>query len=90
MQLADLAWRDVNTTTIRNCWRKAGILPNIDRSSSYQPPVPISALLDDSSTQMDPVAHAERQVEIALDDLVAMGALQKSNPFLTRLANPTS
>ncbi|KAF8223874.1 hypothetical protein L208DRAFT_1134050, partial [Tricholoma matsutake] len=25
--LADLAWHKVNTTTIQNCWCKAGILP---------------------------------------------------------------
>jgi len=28
--LADLAWHKVDTTTIRNCWHKAGILPTMD------------------------------------------------------------
>ena len=44
---------------------------------------------------MDPIAHAERQIEAALDDLVAMGALQKrtewtSNLFLIQMVNLTS
>ena len=40
---------------------------------------PISTLLDDFSSQMDLVAHAQRQVETALNKLVATGALQKTN-----------
>ncbi|KAF8801777.1 hypothetical protein BYT27DRAFT_7226676 [Phlegmacium glaucopus] len=70
--LADLAWCDVDTTTIWNCWRKAGILPEMDLSSSNtnQPSIPISSLLHNSSHQMDPVAHAERDIEATLDDLV--------------------
>jgi len=54
MHLADLAWCDVDTTTIRNCWRKAGILPEADSSSSHtiQPSIPISLLLQDSSLQV--------------------------------------
>lgn len=54
MCLADLAWRDVDTTTIRNCWRKAGILPEAGSSSSHtiQPSIPISLLLQDSSLQV--------------------------------------
>jgi len=81
MHLADLAWCDVNTTTIWNCWHKAGILPEIDSSlsSANQPSIPVSSLLHNPSSQMDPIAHAERQVEAVLDDLVAMGALQKKN-----------
>ena len=40
-------------------------------------------------TQMDPVAHVERQVKIALDDLVTIGALQKSNWMeIESLLNP--
>lgn len=90
MRLADLAWREVNTTTIRNCWRKAGILPDIDNpTASTIPSIPVSSLLHDSPSEMDPVAHAEKQVEVALDDLVATGALQKSNQMdLESLLNP--
>ena len=76
--MADVAWQDVNTTTIRNCWRKAGILPEMDTSQTARanPSIPVASLLhDDVSSQMDPVVHAERQVEIALDDLVAIGVL---------------
>jgi DDE superfamily endonuclease len=91
MRLAELAWRDVNTTTIQNCWRKAGILPEIDSSSTCtnQPSIPISTLLDHPSSQMDSVTHAEKQVEAALNDLVATGALQETNRMdIDSLLNP--
>ena len=91
MRLADLAWRDVDTTTIRNCWHKAEILPETDAPSirTNHPLIPISSLLNHSSSQTDPVAHAERQVEAALDDLVATGALQKTNRMdIESLLNP--
>lgn len=94
MQIADLAWKSVDTTTIRNCWRKAGILPNMDcpsKSSSHanQPSIPISSLLHDSPSQIDPVTHAESQVQAALDDLIATGALQKTNQMdIKSLLNP--
>lgn len=91
MRLADLAWRDVDTTTIRNCWRKAGILPEADSSAAHtiQPSIPISSLLQNPSSQMNPAAQAERQVEAALDDLVATGALQKTNRMdIESLLNP--
>ena len=89
MRLADAAWNDVDTTTIRNCWRKAGILPDMDPTPPTQPSVPISSLLHDSFAQTDPVAHAERQVEEALDELVATGALQTENRMdIDSLLNP--
>jgi hypothetical protein len=76
MRIADAAWRDVDTTTIRNCWRKAGILPEMDSTPS-QPSIPITSLLNDpSESQANPATHAEQQVEAALDDLVATGVLQ--------------
>jgi len=88
MRIADLAWREVDTTTIRNCWRKAGILPEIS-TPAPQPTIPISSLLDTSSFHPDPIVQAERQVEEALDDLVATGALQKNNRMdIESLLNP--
>jgi len=55
-----------------------------------QPSIPVSSLLNNpSSNSMDPVAHAERQVEITLDDLVQTGALQESNRMdIESLLNP--
>ena len=93
MRLADLAWREVDTTTIRNCWKKAGILPESDffLSRTIQPVIPVSSLLqlENPSLEMNPVAQAERQVEAALDDLVATGALQKKNRMdIEALLNP--
>ena len=63
----------------------------MDSSSTCtnQPLIPIVTLLDHSSSEMDLVAHAERQVEATLDNLVAMRALQKSNQMdINSLLNP--
>jgi hypothetical protein len=103
MRMADLAWRSVDAATIRNCWHKAGILPDVDcpfsshANQRYQPLITISSLLhdssesdsDESSSQMDPVMHAKNQVQTALNDLVATGALQKTNRMdIESLLNP--
>lgn len=48
-------------------------------SAPIQPSISISSLLHNPSFEKDPVAHAEKQVEQALDDLVTVGALQKKN-----------
>jgi hypothetical protein len=91
MRIADAAWRNVDTTTIRNCWRKARILPEMDSSASrtIQPSIPVSSLLHDPTSETDPVAQAEKQVEAALDDLVATGALQGKNRMdIESLLNP--
>ena len=37
---------------------------------------------------MDPIAHAEKQVKVVLDDLVTTGALQKSNWMDIESLNP--
>ena len=88
MQIADLAWHEVDTTTIQNCWRKAEILPEI-LTPAPQPTIPISSLLNVSSVHPDPIIQAERQVEEALNDLVATGALQKDNWMdIESLLNP--
>ena len=87
--MADAAWNDVDMTTIQNCWRKAGILPDMDPTPSTQSSIPISSLLRDSIVQTDSVAHAEREVEDVLDKLVAMGALQARNRMdIKALLNP--
>jgi hypothetical protein len=58
-------------------------------SRTTQPLIPITSLLHDPSSQVDPVAHAEKQVEAALDDLVATGALQTNNRMdIESLLNP--
>ena len=54
-----------------------------------QPSIPISSLLHNPPPKTNPVAHAEKQVEAALDDLVATGALQKNNRMdIESLLNP--
>jgi len=81
MRLADLAWREVDTTTIRNCWDKAGIIPIIDTSGSApaRPTVPISSLLHTPPPNQDPIAAAKDILRSALDDLERTGALQSKN-----------
>jgi hypothetical protein len=97
MCLADEAWNEVDTTTIRNCWRKAGILPDTDLpivQPSLQ--VPISSLVhaansSESSNDSDPIFQAENDVARALDDLESTGILQRSNRMdLAELLNPVS
>jgi hypothetical protein len=91
MRIADAVWRNVDTMTIRNCWHRAGILPEITPSSLHvpKPIISISALLHNSSSQMDPIKNAEKQVEAMLDDLVATGALQHGNCMdIESLLNP--
>ena len=97
MRMADEAWGEVDTTTIRNCWCKAGILPDLTSPSSHttQPSIPISSLVHDTLLQTDPIVEAERQVQIALDGLVAMGTSRHrikwtSMLFLTQKVNLTS
>ena len=62
MWIAEAAWREVDTTAIRNCWRKAGILPEMDSAShTVQPLIPVSSLLHDLATsEADPIAQAEK------------------------------
>jgi hypothetical protein len=97
MGIAHHAWKSVDAATIRNCWRKAGILPDMDHPSSShvnQPSVPVSSLLHDAPSgpsQIDSAIHAESRVQAALDDLVATGALQKTNRMdIESLLNPAS
>ena len=88
MRLANAAWQEVDTTTVRNCWHKSGILPDMDTATdTIHPSVPISALVHD--TTQDPIARAEQQVNDALDVLVETGALQRSNQMdIDELLNP--
>ena len=97
MRLANIAWGEVDTTTIRNCWHKAGILPAMDPSESLtsplaQPAIPVLSLLQQlhsPSYDQDPIAAAKNELICALDDLEAIGVLQKVNRMdLEDLLNP--
>lgn len=91
MRMAESAWRDVDTTTIQNCWHKSGILLEIPASSPViQPSIPISSLLHAiSKSHMDPLAQAKKQVENALDDLQTKGVLHQDHRLdIESLLNP--
>ena len=46
MHLAQKAWQEVDTTTIRHCWGKANILPEMTGTTPLiQPTLPIAALV---------------------------------------------
>lgn len=80
MRLADAAWDEVDVTTIRHCWIKAGILPTTELDNSpIWPRILILSLINDTSVSPDPIQQAEIQVEKALDVLVSTGALQSTN-----------
>jgi hypothetical protein len=76
MHLADLAWNEVDTTTIRNCWCKSGILPDeISHSNAIPTPsVPIAYLLASPST-----VSVEDQLTQSLNDLENYGVLSGNN-----------
>ena len=91
MRLADAAWQEVDTTTIRHCWMKAGILPSsvTTVTETICPSVPISSLVHNADPQMDPVLHAENQLQDVLDDLESTGCLQSVNRMdIEGLLNP--
>jgi len=80
MNLANIAWQEVDTTTIRNCWHKASIMPTMDSPTApTQPSIPISSLLHTPSNDQDPPVTAEDALQCALDDLERTGVLQKKN-----------
>ena len=89
MGLAHRAWLEVDTTTIRNCWHKANILPEIEQAaplSPCQPSLPISALIHH---QEDPIVAVEKQLNATLDELERTGVLQHSNRMgISELLNP--
>jgi DDE superfamily endonuclease len=88
MQLAEAAWHEVDTMTIRHCWCKAGILPHADTPTSAQPTVPISSLLN-AHDNNNPITNTESQVESVVEELIERGALQKANCMdIDALLNP--
>ncbi|RPD58656.1 DDE-domain-containing protein [Lentinus tigrinus ALCF2SS1-6] len=89
MRLADAAWREVDVTTIRHCWRRAGILPVFAPGPPLPTPtIPVASLLHSPEVE-DPISRAESTVTRALDELVKRGALQPSNRMdIGSLLNP--
>lgn len=96
MCLADKAWDEVDTTTIQNCWKKAGILPDLKDEPPSEPSIPISTLIHTSShpshlatPSSDPIMQAESLVKAALDELESTGILQCLNRMdIKELLNP--
>ena len=91
MRLANQAWNEVDTTAIQNCWRKAGILPDMAPSPLIQPSFPIASPIHTMETHDDSIARAEALVQDVLDDLEKTGALQPSNRMsITEFLNPAA
>ena len=83
----------MRTTTIRNCWRKAGILPDAVANSSppIRPTLPILVLVHNTEAPNNPISDAEKLITTALDDLETTGALQHSNRMdIAELLNPVA
>ncbi|KAG6872986.1 hypothetical protein C0992_009213 [Termitomyces sp. T32_za158] len=88
MRLADAAWKEVDATTIRHCWHKAGILPDMDQHAA-EPSIPVAALNIDSTSKLDPIAEVEKEVKKVLDQLQLIGVLQPQNRMTVEaLLNP--
>jgi hypothetical protein len=77
MQLADIAWNEVDTTMIHNCWQKPSILPNTLLNPDSTPAIHISSLLNNKPA--NPVTAAEKGVSASLDHLEEIGVLQQGN-----------
>ncbi|KAG6843736.1 hypothetical protein H0H87_001078 [Tephrocybe sp. NHM501043] len=90
MRLADIAWKEVDSTTIRNCWIKSGILPDsLLKSATTALAVPISSLVN-NHTMDKALAAAEQKLESSLSHLESIGVLQHKNRMaLDELLNPT-
>ena len=87
MRLAQTAWHEVDTSTIRHCWLKSGILPDsvFQTNNLPAPRITVSSLL----CADDPVKSAERAVESSLDELQQTGVLQQVNHLkIEDLLNP--
>ena len=86
MRLAHNAWHKVNADTIRHCWRKANILP--DLPALPPPRISISSMLTDTAS--NPLVFTENLVTTALDDLASRGVLQAANRMtIEELLNPS-
>jgi len=90
MRIAELAWHDVDVTSISHRWLKTRILPDIfipSPSISANITVPISSLINDDT--QNPIACTEKEIEANLDVLQMTGALQSHNRMtIESLLNP--
>ncbi|KAG6871182.1 hypothetical protein C0995_007493 [Termitomyces sp. Mi166 len=94
MQMANIAWNEVDTTTIHNCWHKSGILPkslfNLASTTSTVPSVSVSFLLNNDPVDTA-IAAAEKELANSLSHLEQLGVLQPSNRMaLHELLNPVN
>ena len=86
MHIVQTAWQEVDASTIRHCWVKAGILPDsaFPTNSLSPPRITVSSLLC-----ADPIQSVERNLEGSLDDLEKTGVLQHINRLqVNDLLNP--
>lgn len=83
MWLADAASHEVDTTTIWNCWHKAGILPDTPSLSiptiNSNVSIPIFTLANTTVSDLDPIAHAKEAVNKTLNELQETDVLQPTN-----------
>ncbi|KAF9007659.1 hypothetical protein BDQ17DRAFT_1539999 [Cyathus striatus] len=87
MRLADLAWHEVDASTIHNCWHKSGILPDILPASACIPSVPVTSLLHTESC--NDIVMVEAELESTLTELESQGVLSKNNHMgIQELLNP--
>ncbi|KAF7347008.1 DDE-domain-containing protein [Mycena venus] len=87
MRIAAAAWREVDASTIRHCWRHVGILPESVFSNSQPATIPVASLLSSPAECLSQAA--EQDLERRLDALEDRGVLQRVNRMsLAQLLNP--
>ncbi|KAH0581798.1 hypothetical protein H2248_011480 [Termitomyces sp. 'cryptogamus'] len=88
--MADPAWKEIDTTTIQNCWKKSDILPKSTANIPVSAPsIPVSSLLNTKPT--DTINAAEIEVKKALSNLKECAVLQCKNQMdIDELLNPTN
>jgi hypothetical protein len=89
--LAEIAWKEVDTTMICNCRQKTEILPDtlFNPMLSTTPTVPVSFLLNNNLK--DSIQTAEKEVVNSLFHLERIWVLQPRNQMdLNELLNPVN
>ena len=88
MRPAGSAWNEVDTTMIRNCWHKAGILPDSACLPTITSPisVPVSMLVNTPTHVLDSIGSILQQSN-RMDLKHLLNPIEEQNYMLVELSN---